>query len=672
MTQRDSHIRRSGPRVRAGTVCLSALALLFSALAISGCANQQPVRILDDVFGQYVPLTLPIFIVGDTQEHESTGFPLHQNDGAVDAYVEVAQRPPEQPLFGRRLLEWAIESHPDTPMIHLGDVIDMSCLSEHRRMQKIFEKGKQPVIVSAGNHDGLLFGIFNHDIVSAYAKGEDLEWFRGCRPGTGLEEMKHPDGRGPGLNKRNFIAGYLRRLSTRQISYAGLSPPAETGNVTVSWVNPDPQGFIERIEAYLVDGPEYAQSFILQKIRLPPAPGAPLRTTIVTLDTSQLNTAIGFFNMAAGLSPGDTGLVLEKQAKIFEQVVGKARKAGEVVIFAGHHPWDMLSPGTRARLKPILRSVDHPIVYLSAHTHQGFWAVHRIDGRAMLELNVSSLSDWPLAYRLVSFAYDGQAKHIRVIADLMPSAGKPPMSDDELLEAWTEPACGQAGFSVEELSRKDTAVIREQKASRGSLIDWLLTGLADLNVAPPKHDDTSGPYDSHNKALQKLIEDANLDASSYEALQSVVESKSQSEAYKKILQNHYENAHPYQNGLLEVIIEFYDDLGGKVEELSRIRPPAFCGNEGVRDCAASLRSSKWDSLSSAVELYRKKAAFVDHVERQLDDIDDPRAKGYMTCRAAIAAKLDHDLTPEDKQPGTPESERRRLNFFRSAATVGME
>ena len=119
------------------------LAAILRALAIAGGASHdEQVRIPDDRFGLYVPLTLPIILVGDTQEHESTGFPLYQSDGAVDSYVEVAQRPPEQPLFGRRLLEWAIESHPDEPMVHLGDVIDLSCQSEHRRMQKIFEKAK--------------------------------------------------------------------------------------------------------------------------------------------------------------------------------------------------------------------------------------------------------------------------------------------------------------------------------------------------------------------------------------------------------------------------------------------------------------------------------------------------------------------------------------------------
>jgi hypothetical protein len=61
--------------------------------------------------GLPIDLTTPFVAVGDTQEHESTGYPLHDNDSAVDAYVEVAQRPPEQPLFGRRTLEWALQRH---------------------------------------------------------------------------------------------------------------------------------------------------------------------------------------------------------------------------------------------------------------------------------------------------------------------------------------------------------------------------------------------------------------------------------------------------------------------------------------------------------------------------------------------------------------------------------
>jgi hypothetical protein len=44
----------------------------------------------------------------------------------------------------------------------------------------------------------------------------------------------------------------------------------------------------------------------------------------------------------------------------------------------------------------------------------------------------------------------------------------------------------------------------------------------------------------------------------------------------------------------------------------------------------------------------------------------------MTCRAAIAAKDDFDMTPEDKRPGTTEERRRGRDFFREEATVGMD
>ena len=73
-----------------------------------------------DPVGRYVALTTPFVAMGDTQEHEATGLPMHDNDSAVDAYVEVAQRPPEQPLFGRKIFETVLASHPDEPLLHLG------------------------------------------------------------------------------------------------------------------------------------------------------------------------------------------------------------------------------------------------------------------------------------------------------------------------------------------------------------------------------------------------------------------------------------------------------------------------------------------------------------------------------------------------------------------------
>lgn len=133
----------------------SSVGLLLAAL-LAGCAGVTPLPAPDaEPGGCYLPLTTPIIALGDTQEHLSTGFPLHDNDSAVDAYVEVAQRPPQQALSGRRLMEWAFHSHPDEPSIHLGDVMDLSCRIKAERMIRIFRATPQVGAILPGNHDGL-------------------------------------------------------------------------------------------------------------------------------------------------------------------------------------------------------------------------------------------------------------------------------------------------------------------------------------------------------------------------------------------------------------------------------------------------------------------------------------------------------------------------------------
>lgn len=61
---------------------------LFAALLVAGCAGFEPQPGPgEEAAGSYRPLTTPIVAMGDTQEHESTGYPLHDNDSTVDAYV---------------------------------------------------------------------------------------------------------------------------------------------------------------------------------------------------------------------------------------------------------------------------------------------------------------------------------------------------------------------------------------------------------------------------------------------------------------------------------------------------------------------------------------------------------------------------------------------------------
>jgi hypothetical protein len=77
-------------------------------------------HLLNGSAGACVPLPTPFIAVGDSEEHKATGFPLHDNDNAVDVDFEFAHGPPERRLFGRRILDGGLQSLPGEPFLHLA------------------------------------------------------------------------------------------------------------------------------------------------------------------------------------------------------------------------------------------------------------------------------------------------------------------------------------------------------------------------------------------------------------------------------------------------------------------------------------------------------------------------------------------------------------------------
>jgi hypothetical protein len=600
-------------------------------LACGGCAQvaRSPTPPVDPV-GNFVLLTEAIVIVGDTQEHETTGFPLADNDGAVDAYVEVAQRPPEQPLFGRRLGEWVLNQHPAEPLLHLGDVLDMSCRSELDRIWKLGRGAQAPIALLPGNHDGLMFGIFNVPLVDIAEASGRHAWHRGCLRGAGaVEGVDAVAGRAASgtagssiVDRRAFITAYLETLAVNPTPVAGLTPVPADGTVHISWSNPRPDPYIEAVEVRLQDGDAYANSFLAQKLRLPRAQGAPHGVIIIGLDTNQVDALVGTLDTLRSLSPGDIGHVRADQLAAVRPWIDAARQQGDLVVFAGHHNWNRLSLASRLRLVQTFDAIEHPLVYLSAHTHQGFWAMHRIGERRLLELNVSSLSDWPIAYRRVRFAYDASASRLKVIAELMPSAGRPPDSDGDLLDAWQTLACQPSGIATMRITEEELQIVEEQRSARGTMLDWLVASLGDWCGL--------------------------------------------------CQQNLYASGLRYQDAMLRTIQQVYVDLLPEIPAMRTMRPPASCGAASVPECLTRLNRSAPGDLTGAISLFRQRAEFIDAMNRQFDSLADDRVRNYMACRAVIGAKIDHELTPVAQRPGGDEAHRRERDFFRTEATVGMQ
>ncbi len=593
------------------------------ALALAGCASFVPQDGPGpEPIGTYVDLTTPFVAIGDTQEHLSTGYPLHDNDSAVDAYVEVTQRPPELPLFGRRTMEWALQRFPNEPYVHLGDVMDLSCRTEAERMTKIFRATGRSGAILPGNHDGLMFGIYGYNILDAMADTEATKWNQACRRGAALDDGKHKTAR-EAFSKRDFISLYISEHAKVQAEVPGLQAAPDTGRHRVSWRNPKAGAFVSAIEANLLDGYQYADSFLAQRLNLPRAPGADRGVIVIALDTNQAGALVGTWDVLLGRSPGSRGHIHLDQFEVIDRWVEEAVAQGDIVVFAGHHNWQSLGLPTRTLLRSTMARLDHPLVYLSAHTHAGFWAVHRaLSRQPLLELNVSSLSDWPIAYRRISFAYDEKAKRLLVRGDLMPHGDKPNASYDDLLAAWEAETCASSAWPIEWIHENDTELVQKQRASRGTLGEWLLSGLA------PVCESCETPL--------------------------------------------YVHANSYQDGMLQTLLQASAAAKAGGLHLPGAKLPPWCGTLAFAECARALMAEQPTDYPAHVDLFRRKAGLVAAVNDYLDEITEPRAKAYMTCRAVQAAKIDFDATDDARNERRLETHRRAEQFFRIEASVGMD
>ena len=602
----------------------SFIAALVVAALLAGCAGFVPQPGPGpEPGGDYRLLTLPFIAVGDTQEHVATGYPLHDNDSAVDAYVEVAQRPPEQTLFGRRLLEWALASHhPDEPFLHLGDVMDMSCRAEADRMARIIRDAPNHTAMLPGNHDGLMFGIFSYNIINDHLDDDARKWHKACRRGAAPDDDRYKTEK-EAFSKRDFITLYIDEHRKAKSPKPGLTTPPTQGLHSASWRAEDPAAFLSGIEAKVLDGIAYADSYLAQRIRLPRAPGADRDVIIIGLDTNQAGLLASAWDTVMGRSPGDHGHIHPDQIAAVEKWIDEAVIRGDLVIFAGHHNWRSLGLGSRGMLRDLMARLDHPLVYLSAHTHRGFWAEHReLASQPLLEMNVSSLSDWPLAYRSISFAYDETARRLLVKADLLPKGDLPTKSYADLLAAWEKQACAASGIPIDHIKQEDQTLVKLQRDSRGSLIEWLMQYL--------------GPVcESCDESL-------------------------------------YVHAQNYQDQLLETLIEVSEDLGESSHQLHELKLPAWCAGQDHVDCTRKLMAEKAQDYKANLDLFRRKATLVALLNDHLDDLDSHRAKAYMTCRAVQAAKIDFDATDEHHNFDRGEAKRRAEQFFRIEASVGMD
>ena len=85
-------------------------------------------------------------------------------------------------------------------------------------MQALALAARQEGAILPGNHDGLMFGIFNHKFVGRMLEASGQAWYRGCLRGATEASGGAPvsvDPHDAVVTKRDFILAYLALFGTR-------------------------------------------------------------------------------------------------------------------------------------------------------------------------------------------------------------------------------------------------------------------------------------------------------------------------------------------------------------------------------------------------------------------------------------------------------------------------
>ncbi|MGB8882620.1 MAG: hypothetical protein WCC44_02015, partial [Azonexus sp.] len=134
----------------------------------------------------------------------------------------------------------------------------------------------------------------------------------------------------------------------------------------------------------------------------------------------------------------------------------------------------------------------------------------------------------------------------------------------------------------------------------------------------------------------------------------------------------YKHALAYQDELLQTLLQVDQDLGRKAHRLHELKLPKWCAGQDFVACAKGLIAEQPTDFKASTDLFRRKAALVALLNEHLDDLSSPEAKAYMTCRAVQAAKIDFELTDDERTTHRNEAQRRNDRFFLIEASVGMD
>jgi len=348
-------------------------------------------------------LSRQVALIADSHAHYLYGTPTVIQTNVADWFSASAIRPPQADLWGWRFLRWTLGAiHADVPIIHLGDVSDISCASEfeHFLEEMARVQGRKRWVYAPGNHDGFFYG--NYDGATTPAS----LWGQACAGSAPLDKAGVVSGYLGALKKQGSVSepdpGFKQFAQQFTGQEAGKFAYRRQGaewayfqraawhvrrderwgswiaqEVDLSWSEAPDRPPARRVYAILIDSAAYTK-----RPELLPLDNIPVLGTV--------------FAPNAGLR----GDIPPDEIDAISEWLADAQRENALVFIAAHHPLAALTDGSREKLGALrAKHGNNVILYASAHDHGGKWIVNAGDSTQWLELNVGSLLDSPMEFR---------------------------------------------------------------------------------------------------------------------------------------------------------------------------------------------------------------------------------------------------------------------------------
>lgn len=421
--------------------------IAFTAIGLVACAGEIP------PWARAQPHTEPpreIWLFADSQLNNVAGARTRSRTGLLDNYAEHAIRPPSVDLWSGHLLA-AVAGHlREDPRLafFLGDAANTSCVGEMRRFLRAVDG--LPWFGVLGNHDGYYMGnlTFAADAIDNPA---DFSWQGACEHAdtdsltppsrlTKLEEkllgQQHSNAEQGTMTKAVALWLFLDDLHRRVTLSADPLEPA-------NWTTDGSYQVYDARGQYEMDGQTLAiraiaavglanirsdkdsrswQGYLLQDIELPGGDHA------ILLDTCDYESRPPSSRSSQAFAtifdkrrmPGRWGRVGEHQAE--KAVAMQDSHSSARFFLMGHHHWRRIDDAeNNFHLKKLLSSSQFA-TYISGHTHSPT-APMGTAANEQWELNVASLTDWPM--QIARVAYWGGPAYVDMRVQTIPVVSTP-------------------------------------------------------------------------------------------------------------------------------------------------------------------------------------------------------------------------------------------------------